>query len=450
MRKPAPDNVAQVILDSISDGVFTVDLDWRITYFNRAAAEITQVPQEEALGRFCWEVFRANICERECALKRTLETGCPVINKAVYIVNAAGERVPISISTAALKDGSGRVIGGVETFRDLSQVEELRRELYQKYSFMDIIGKSPPMQKLFSLLPDIAASDATVLIEGPTGSGKELVARAIHNLSPRRHRPFIAFNCAALPDTLLESELFGYKAGAFTGAAKDKPGRFALAQGGTIFLDEIGDVSPLMQVKLLRVLQEKEYEPLGAVAPVKADVRILAATNKDLASLVEQGLFREDLYYRLNVIKVTLPSLAARKEDLPLLVDHFLARLNALRGKAVEGLSEEAWRILWGYHFPGNVRELQNILEHAYVLCKGGLITPEHLPSYLHTQKRDQCRRQPLEGGTLAEVEAQAIYEALLRHKGNRTRAARELGIDKTTLWRKMKRYGIKVPSVEG
>lgn len=445
MGKPAPDNVAQVILDSISDGVFTVDLDWRITYFNRAAAEITQVSPKEALGRFCWEVFRANICERECALKRTLETGCPVINKPVYIVNATGKRVPISISTAVLKDESGRVIGGVETFRDLSQVEELRKELYHRYSFMDIIGKSPPMQKLFSLLPDIAASDATVLIEGPTGSGKELVARAIHNLSPRRHKPFIAFNCAALPDTLLESELFGYKAGAFTGATKDKPGRFALAQGGTLFLDEIGDISPVMQVKLLRVLQEKEYEPLGAVAPVKADVRVLAATNKDLASLVEQGLFRQDLYYRLNVIKVTLPSLAERKEDLPLLVEHFITRLNTLRGKAVEGLSEEAWRILWNYHFPGNVRELQNILEHAYILCKGSLITPEHLPSYL--QKQGQERQQPLERGTLAEMEAQVIYEALVRNGGNRSQTAKELGIDKTTLWRKMKRYGIKMPS---
>ena len=286
------DKFAPVILDSIADGVFTVDPEWKITAFNRAAEQITGIPRSEAVGRLCAEVFRANICEADCALRYTLETGRPVVNRAVYIVNSDGERVPISISTALLKDGRGKVIGGVETFRDLSVVEELRKELDGRRGFEDIVGKSHAMQRVFDVIPEIAASDCTVLVEGESGTGKELVARAIHNLSPRREKPLVTVNCGALPDTLLASELFGYVAGAFTDARKDKPGRFTRAEGGTIFLDEIGDISPALQVQLLRVLQEKEYEPLGATGPRKADVRVIAATHQDLDELVQAGRFR--------------------------------------------------------------------------------------------------------------------------------------------------------------
>ncbi|MFZ5595508.1 MAG: sigma-54 interaction domain-containing protein [Bacillota bacterium] len=427
-----------IILNSITDGVFTVDRDWRITSFNNAAEQITGISRAWAIGRYCWEVFKANICQTNCSLRQTLETGNPVINKAVTIVNASGKKIPISICTGILRDESQKVIGGVETFRDLSLVEELRKELKGRHTFSDIISKNHEMQNIFQILPDIAESDSTVLIEGPTGSGKELLARAIHNLSLRKNNTMVAVNCAALPDTLLESELFGYMAGAFTDARRNKQGRFARAEGGTILLDEIGDISPALQVKLLRVLQEKEYEPLGATSPVKCNVRVLAATNKILTELVEQGLFRNDLYYRINIIKLSLPPLNSRKEDVPLLVDNFINRFNKLKGREVEGISEEALEVLMRHDFPGNIRELENIIEHAFVLCKEGLILNRHLPAYLNTKTDSKyVFNSKL---TLPEMEAKIIKETLERNNWKKDSTARELGIDKSTLWRKIKK----------
>ena len=364
-------------------GVFTVDKDWRVTSFNSAAERITGIARSEALGKLCSEVFRADICEKSCALKRTMTSGEPVINATAHIINYDGQRLPIRISTALLKDDSGHVIGGVETFQDLSQVEQLQKELHARYTFEDIIGRSPVMTKLFDLLPRIADSASTVLIEGASGTGKELFARALHNLSPRRKKPFVAVNCAALPDTLLESELFGHKAGAFTDARRDKPGRFVLADKGTIFLDEIGDISPAMQVRLLRVLQERVIEPLGSVEPVSVDVRVLAATNKDLQRLVQEGTFREDLFYRIHVVRLKLPTLRQRREDIPLLVHHLIVKHGRLQGKDVLGVSDEVMARLMAYDFPGNVRELENIVEQAFVLCPGGLIELHHLPPEL-------------------------------------------------------------------
>jgi PAS domain S-box-containing protein len=431
---------ADPILDSINEGVFTVDPDWRISSFNRAAERITGVNRKEALGKLCSEVFRASLCEQACPLRHTLATGKPVVNATAYILGASGERIPIRISTALLKNTDGKVIGGVETFQDLSLVEELRKELEARYTFEDIVGRSPIMQRLFEILPQIAQSQSTVLIEGPSGTGKELFARAIHNLSPRRKQRFVAVNCAALPDTLLESELFGHTIGAFTDARRNKPGRFALADGGTIFLDEIGDISPAMQVRLLRVLQERVIEPLGSVEPVRVDVRVVAATNRDLAELVRHGKFREDLYYRIHVVHLKLPSLREHREDIPLLVQRIITRLNRLQGRNIEGVSTAVMARLMEHDYPGNVRELENIIEQAFVMCRGEWIELHHLPPELRpaTIKTDVT-----DSMTLRSMEKLMIESALERHQGNRTRVAQELGINPSTLYRKMKTFGI-------
>ena len=438
-----------VILDSVADGVFTVDENWRITSFNRAAERITGVLAADAAGQRCCDVFRASICETACALKETLRSGRSVVNRAIYIVNAEGQRVPISISTAILKDRKGNVLGGVETFRDLSTVEELRKELHDKYTFADIIGRSHAMRQLFDILPQIAESDSTALIEGASGTGKELFARAIHNLSRRRDKRFVAVNCGALPDTLLESELFGYKAGAFTDARTDKPGRFAVADGGSILLDEIGDISPAMQSRLLRVLQEKTFEPLGSVEPVEANVRIIAATNKNLSRLVRKGTFREDLFYRINVVRLDLPLLRDHREDIPLLVEHFIGKFNRRQNKDVAAVSEKVLAILMEHDFPGNVRELENIVEHAFVLCSGALIEAQHLPPSLRADARPKSQLAK-SGLDLKSLEAIHIADAIRRHGGNRKAAAKELGINPSTLFRKIKTLRIELPPGDG
>lgn len=437
------------ILESISDGVFTVDEDWCVTSFNRAAVEITGVPREEAIGRRCAEVFRSSMCGDACPLQQTLKTGKPLIGKAGYIINAEGERVPISISTGVLRDGDGRVIGGVETFRDLSELEALRQELAGKSRIGDLSSHSPLMQRIFEVLPAIAASPSTVLILGETGTGKEVMARTIHSLSARSKGPFVAVNCGALPDNLLESELFGYKAGAFTGAQKDKPGRFALANGGTLFLDEIGEISTALQVRLLRVLQERCYEPLGGTRSETTNVRIIVATNRDLAELVRQKLFRDDLYYRVNVVRVELPPLRKRKEDIPLLADQFIARFNRLQGKSVRGISADALSLLMAHHWPGNIRELENIIERAFVLCADEMIEMIHLPVELTSYGGAAAAEADIR--TAHEVlDTQAIQAALERNAFNRNATARELGIHKTTLFRRMKKLGIPLPEVDG
>ncbi len=436
-----------MILDSIADGVFTVSPEWQITSWNRAAEQITGFSAEEAVGSFCHDVFRANVCQSGCVLRQTMETGENLVNRPINILTREGYEKPVSISTALLRDEAGKVVGGVETFRDLSALERLRKKLEKEFTFEDIISKHHLIQRLFEILPQVAESESTVLIEGPSGSGKELFARAVHNLSPRKGKPFVGVSCAALPENLLESELFGYRAGAFTGAGRDKPGRFAAARGGTLFLDEIGEIPQSLQVKLLRVLQEKVYEPLGANQPVPAEVRIIAATNRDLRQEMEQGRFREDLYYRLNVVRIDLPPLRRRKVDIPLLADHFIAHFNAEKGRDISGLTPAALAALTAYDFPGNVRELENAIEHAFVMCRSAWIDVPHLPPEIIAIRDNglpAVGEDAGDGSAFETAEAGVIRAALARFDGHRVKTAQSLGIHKTTLLRKMTKLGLR------
>jgi transcriptional regulator with GAF, ATPase, and Fis domain len=391
------------------------------------------------------------------------------------LLDKDGVGVPIRANYMVLRNEKEAVIGGLVTFRDLALEVQLDQAMWGQYSCRDMIGKSPAMQRIFEMVAVVADSEASILIEGATGTGKDLLAKVIHSASPRAERAFIKVNCASLPEHLLESELFGYVKGAFTGAIKDKPGRFQLAAGGTIFLDEIGDLPLNLQAKLLRVLEDKEFYPLGSRRTVKVDVRILSATNRGLDRLVQQGLFREDLFYRLNVLRLELPPLCERRGDLPILIRHVGRRLCAARGRQPPAISKGALERLLNHDYPGNVRELENILEHALILCKEGCVHHHHLPAYLQEPPRLQA--QPLEssrerpysrpspvpnsppaktGSTHSAVDASAdgdangmdaearrIRTTLRRMGGHRTNTARALEMDRTTLWRKMKRYGI-------
>ncbi len=427
----------ETILDSISEGVFTVDLNWRITFFNRAAELITGFKRQEALGQFCYEILRSDRCFKDCPLRQTLRSGQPLRDQEVIILDRQNREIPVSVNTGLLQDKSGRIIGGVETFREMASLKELEREVKGRYRLGDIVSRNPKMLEIFRILPEVASSDVTVLIQGESGTGKELIAQAIHDLSPRKNGPLVKVNCAAVPETLLESELFGYVRGAFTDAKKDKPGKLKLASGGTLLLDEIGDMPLSLQPKVLRAIEYKEYEPLGSTRVEKADVRIIAATNRDLEKMVREGRFREDLFWRLNVFKIELPPLRERREDIPLLVEHFIDKLNRKTQKGIKGISEEAMKILLDYHWPGNIRELQNAIEHAFVLCKDRLIRPQHLPAYL-------MERGETLGGSLRDIEAKLIRKALDEAGGNLTRASRILGIHRTTLWRKLRKMGLR------
>ena len=430
----------QTILDSISDAVFTVNLDLCITSFNKGSEKITGIPREEAIGKPCFKILKTSMCKTNCLIKQTLKGKKPIVNMPVYIHRPDKKRIPISVTTALLKNSKGKIIGGVETFRDLTIVDKLRKALRKQHSFDDIVSKSGKMIELFSILPQIAESNSTVLITGASGTGKELFARAIHNNSQKKKGPFIAINCGALPDTLCEAELFGYKAGAFTDAKKDKPGRFALAQNGTIFLDEIGDISKAMQMRLLRVLENKVYEPLGSTETITTNARVIAATHQNIEKLVENGEFREDLYFRINIIKLSLPPLLDRKDDIPLLVDHFIERFNHLTGKKIIAMSQNTLAALILHDWPGNVRELENAIEHAFVLCRGEMIRLHNLPERMVPKSSSL----PISTGlTLKEIEKHAIEQALEKNKWKKMATARELGIDKNTLRRKIKRFKI-------
>jgi len=431
----------QIIFDSIEEGVFTVDLEWKITFFNRAAEKITGIPGKEAIGRPCFEVFKTNVCHTDCMLRRALKSNKPVFNTPVYMIHSDSKRIPVVVNATILRDHQNQMIGGVETFRDLSNVSNLQKSFRKYHTFEKMVSKNQKMIEIFSTLELIADSNCTVLIEGPTGTGKELLAEAVHNNSRHKNGPFVPVNCGALPETLIESELFGYKAGAFTDAKTDKPGRFERAQNGTIFLDEIGDVPSALQIRLLRVLENKVYEPLGAVKPSKSNARVVVASNHSLENLVKEKKFREDLFFRVNIMKLTLPELAERKEDIPFLVDHFLERFNHDKKKKVLGLTQEAMAALMFYDWPGNIRELENAVEHAFILCTEELIRLRHLPDKILMAINTTFADKNI---TLKEIEKNAILQALEGNNWKKLQTAKELGINKNTLRRKIVRYGIE------
>jgi len=433
---------SNIILDSVADGVFTVDENMKITSFNKAAEEITGITKEDAIGQYCFEVLRANICEKACALKCSLKTGRRTIDKRVTILRSDGKEIPVSISTSILKNEKGKYVGGVESFRDLSTIEELRKEIEKSYTFADIVSKNHKVLEIFNTLPIISQSESTVLIQGSSGTGKELFARAVHKLSARKDKPFVAINCGALPETLLESELFGYVKGAFTDAKKDKPGRFALAKGGSLFLDEVESLPMSVQVKLLRVLQEREFEPLGGTTSVKADVRVIAATKEDLSKLVKKNEFRDDLFYRLNVVKIYLPPLVRRREDIPLLVNYFVERFNRRMGKSISSIAADVMEVLMQYDYPGNVRELENIIEHCCVMCQANEIQLKHLPPEFPVKVKEVFIEKPT--GSLPpfqEAERKLILSTLEKFNWSKLKTSEELNLHRATLYRKMKKY---------
>lgn len=448
------DPMTSAILESISDGVFTVDAAWRITSFNRAAEEITGVDREEALGRPCCEVLRASLCQSACPLRKTMAEGKPLLDIPAWFVDADGERVPVRLSTAILRDAGGKVLGAAETFRDLREPAGADRIREAMRRFGDLSSRSPKMQQIFAMLPKVAASRSTVLITGESGTGKEVLARAIHGAGPRASAPFVALNCAAFPDTLIENELFGHEKGAFTGATTRKAGKFELAEGGTLLLDEITEMPVILQAKLLRAIQEKEVDRLGGTAPVPVDVRLVATTNRDLKEAMEQGQFREDLYFRLNVIPVKLPPLRERPEDIEALARHFMARFSALDGRPVKKLTPDAVARLRSYPFAGNVRELENLIHRAVLLADGDTIGADALWFEEGAMPPAAAAPEPaishdFRGAPLREVERIVIFDALGQTGGNRTHAAQILGISVRTLRNKLNEYragGAEIP----
>ncbi len=454
------------IVHTMSEGLILIGSEGTIITVNRAFEEITGYRAEEIIGKPC-TLMHCDACEGLAATR----TGkwCKLFDMEenfacrCHIRRKDGMFIPVMKNAAILKDDSGKAMGAVETLTDMSEMErleqkyhQLARRLNEQEGLCGLVGRSPAMQAVYEIVQKAAQSDAPVMIYGPTGTGKELVAHAIHSLGRRKNGPFVQLNCAALNESLLESELFGHVKGAFTGAYQNRQGRFEAADGGDIFLDEIGDIPLSIQVKLLRVLETKQFERVGDHTPVSTDARIIAATNKDLEELIARGQFRQDLFFRINVIPIHLPVLTRRPEDIPLLVNTFIKRLQQKTGKPIQALSVEAMEIFMNHDWPGNVRELKSALEYAFVVATGELITPDHLPRTIGNRQTRTASSAPPAGmpagpGLKSEKEARekaALIAALQRTGGNQTRAARILGINRVTVWNRMKKYGLDLKRV--
>lgn len=421
------------LFDSITEGIMAVDKDLKITFFNEIASEITGWSIKEARGKKCYEIMQNTHCRDNCLFKKTIQNIGNCFQSGVLIRTKYGRTVPIKISTMPLKDENKTIQGVIFLFSDQRDLYSTNLENFQQ---MGLIGSSRAMREVFQLIETVAETEANVLILGKTGTGKEVVANAIHKLSSRRDKPFVKINCAALSDSLLESELFGHEQGAFTGAVQRRIGRFEAAHTGTIFLDEIAEISPQFQAKLLRVIQEGEFERVGSSETIKVDVRLIVATNKDLEKLVKQKLFRDDLFYRLNVFPIYLPELKERKGDLKSLIDYFINNFNKTYRKQKQGISDEALTLLYGYDFPGNIRELRNIIEHAFIKSPGSTIEKENLPVFL--LEKANSKHQQLTNH-LQQKEIDYINQVLEECQGNKSKAAKLLGISRKTLYNKLK-----------
>jgi len=434
------------VFETMRDGLMIVDKDGNILFFNRAAEDITGYRKEEVIGQQC-TILDSDTCvfltdegkRKDCGI---FKMGS-IENKKCRIRSGDGRAVYLLKNATVLRDESGEMIGAVESMTDITslymkevELEELRQELRQEYWFMGLLGKSAPMQKLFEQIRNASGSEAPVLICGESGTGKNLVARAIHSLSRRKEGPFVAMNCGSLNDYLLESELFGHKKGSFTGAISDRTGRFEAAHDGSIFLDEIGDMPKVMQVKLLRVLEEKVVERVGDHHPIPVNIRLISATNKDLNTLVNSDIFREDLLYRINSILIKVPPLRDRTEDIPIIAFHYLKKISHINSKDIRRISPEAMEIIEHYSWPGNVRQLINALEHSTITCKGDTVEITDLPEYIFQAKKAEGNEQIMD--------REKLLSALTLYKGNRTLTAKHFGISRVTLWKRLKELGIE------
>ncbi len=437
-------NRLDAIFNSNIEGTFTIDLEWNVTSFNSSAEKITGFTREEALQKKCWEIFNSPLCRNGCHMEQTILKGKKMIGNELEIVNKGGNIIPIRVNSGILLNNRNEKIGAVETFIDVSEIKNLSAHLFDIYKYENIIGRNNEIREIISVLENVSQTESSVLITGESGTGKELVARAIHLRGRRSAGPFIAVNCNAYVENLIESELFGHEKGSFTGATEKRIGKFELAQGGTLFLDEIGDLSKTVQTKLLRVLENREFERVGGNKTIKLDARIIAATNKNIAEEISSGRFREDLFYRINVINIHLPPLKERLDDLPLLINHFILKFNKKFNKSIKRFSIQSYNLLLEYNWPGNIRELENAIEHCFILCPEETIEKEHLPKKIKefalSSKSDFSGRKD----SFAGAEKEIILSLLKKNNNNRKETSKELGINPSTLWRKIKRYGIK------
>ena len=433
-----------LIFDSIPHGIFTINADGLITSFNNMAEKMTEYKKEEVIGRHCHIIFQADLCQKSCPLKSSITTLKSTSSQETTVITKSGNKLMIELSTAALIDDNGTVLGGVEMFRDISLVNQLNKQINQSYILEDIASKNSVMKRIMNILPAVANNSSTVLIEGETGTEKNLIARVIHNLGSNRNQPFLSVNCAGLPDNILEAELFGCVKGVLADIQIDKPGRFSNVKNGTIYIDEINELSAAMQVKLYRVLEERLFEPIGAVEPKKMVARVIASSEKNLAQEVTKKRFRKTLYNELNIVRIVIPPLRERREDITLLIQHFIKSFNLLQSSNIKYCSKEALSAFMKYDFPSNIRELKNAIEHAFVVCKGNTIQIDDLPLHI-IDSVSRTSSFPANYRPLEEVEADTVRQALILNNGNRNKAAVYLGVSRNTLWRKMKRYGIKV-----